>query len=394
MAAMRFGKRGTLAPSAKAPPQPTSLDPIPTRPFLPNIPLVSLSLLLALSLLFVAELNFAPTEAPGTPSLQTLIALGGIGPRLVFAHHQWWRVFTAPFLHVNLSHLLSNGAVLLLTGILLERVIGRAWVAAIYAVGALAGSIGSLLAGGAMVSVGASGAIMALLAAVLVWCIPFEDRARGRRLRRTAVMLFIGALLPSSTGAVDIGAHAGGAVAGGVIGLVLRIIWPETDDTPGRHSIAWTLAGVGLAATIAAFSLNSIFPTPDVGQFRQYIPAAKMPKSVRDGMDHAEELVRAYPDDPRSHLLRALVHLDHAQTNEAQAALRTALAKSEDYETPATPDLRRLIRLVLSTSLLSQNRNDEARAVLAPGDCARAHGRARDEFHAAWQQLHDFGICR
>ncbi len=390
--AMGFGKRGRAAapPIAENTQQPSP----PSRLIAPGIPFVSLAIFFALALAFVAELAAAPPEAATTPSLSTLVAFGGISQQLVLVHDQWWRLFTAPFLHANLFHLLSNGAVLLLTGLLLERVIGPAWYGAIYAMGALAGSIGSLFASGALVSVGASGAIMALLAAVLIWCIPFEDRLRGKRLRRIAIFLFIGALLPSSTGDVDLGAHLGGAAAGGCIGLVLRIIWPETDEAPGAHRVAWGLAMIGLVATLCAFAVNAVSATPNVGQFRQFIPAAQMPASLRDGMDHAKNLVRAYPDDPRAYLLHALSLLEQGQVADAQTALRTALAKSAYLETPAAPDLRSLIRLVLAMTLSSQNSNDAARAALEPGDCARAHRGRGDAFHAAWRQLHDSGICR
>lgn len=91
-----------------------------------------------------------------------------------------------------------NGIALGLAGYALEPLIGRAWFAALFVIGALCGSLASMfLNTGNIVSVGASGAVMALFAAMLMIARRFppgETRmrltmnaiSRGRRLRGDA----------------------------------------------------------------------------------------------------------------------------------------------------------------------------------------------------------------
>lgn len=400
MASTNFGKRGAVAALAQ-PPARAKQAALPSRANESEappsrIPYVSLSILALLGLVFAVELIAAAPERPGTPSVPTLVALGGIGRGLVFDHGQWWRIFTAPLLHGSLSHLLSNAVGLLLAGILLEPMIGRSWYAAIFFIGAVAGSIGSLASSpDVIVSIGASGAIMALLAAVLVWCLPFEDRRRGKRLRSTAVMMFASALLPASSGHVDIGAHLGGAVAGGVLGFLLQIFWPESEQRPGHTQLARGIALAGIAATCVAFVLVAVLPTPDVGQNLQLalIPQSQMPHSTAEGIERSDELVRLYPDDPRGHLLRAMALLKLHELTEAQAELRVAMAKSDVPGIADIPDFRISLRLMLAVTMSAQDRIAEAKAALEPGDCARAASPSATGLHAAYNQLRSTGIC-
>jgi rhomboid protease GluP len=398
MASVGFGKRSAAVPAFRpiANPPKTKTFQLPSRSIAQSrIPFASLGILVLLSLVFAIEMHHGAPEAPGTPSLQTLVELGGIGRALVFEHGQWWRVFTAPLLHGSLSHLISNAIGLLLAGWLLEPLIGRAWYAAIFFIGAVAGSIGSLMASDIVVSIGASGAIMALLAAVLVWCLPFEERKHGKRLRRTAVMMFVTALLPTAGGHVDLGAHMGGAVAGGLLGFLLLIFWPETEEHPGRAQLATGIWIAGLTASLLAFALTAVFPAPHVGQKAQLslIPPSEMPRNTEDGMARSAELVRRYPDDPRGHFLHAMTYLKLRELTEAQAEIRVAMAKSNAPGIRDLPDFRISLRLMLAVTMSVQDRISDAKAVLKPGDCERAAEPSAQGLRPAYQQLRSSGIC-
>src|SRR5258708_10038483 len=101
-----FGKRG-LAVSLPAPvsvPPPEAPAAIPFLSALSQktrIPFLSLALVLVLTAIFAAELKYG-VEAPrgGTPSLRTLVALGGLS-RELFLSGEGWPLFTAPLLHAN-----------------------------------------------------------------------------------------------------------------------------------------------------------------------------------------------------------------------------------------------------------------------------------------------------
>lgn len=398
MASVGFGKRGVPAKIARPVANAADVAAAPspsTAVSQSRIPFASLGMLALLSFVFVIEMNYATPEAPGTPSLDTLIALGGIGHALVFEHGQWWRIFTAPLMHGSVSHLVSNAIGLLLAGWLLEPLIGRAWYTAIFAVGAVAGSVGSLLASDAIVSIGASGAIMALLAAVLVWCIPFEDQVRGKRLRRYAIWMFVSALLPSADGHIDLGAHLGGAVAGGLLGFLLQIFWPETEERPGHTQLAVYISAAGLALSVLSFGLTAAFPTPNVGQEIQskLIPPSELPHSTEEGIERSADLVRRYPDDPRGHLLHAMSYLRLRQITDAQSEIRIAMAKSDRPGIRDLPDFRITLRLMLAVTMSAQGRAGDAKAVLEPGDCERAGDPSADGLSAAYRQLRDTNIC-
>jgi rhomboid protease GluP len=396
MASVGFGKRGAAAKAvARTGADAGKIAAPPPAVGQSRIPFASLGILALLSFVFAIEMTRAAPEAPGTPSLDTLVALGGVGRGLVFEHGQWWRIFTAPLMHGSVSHLVSNAIGLLLAGWLLEPLIGRAWYIAIFAAGAVGGSIGSLLTSDVLVSIGASGAIMALLAAVLVWCIPFEDQIRGKRLRRYAIWMFVSALLPAADGHIDLGAHMGGAVAGGLLAFLLQIFWPETEERPGHTRLAACISAAGLALSALSFALTAAFPTPQAGQDirLRLIPPSEMPRSPEEGIERSADLVRRYPDDPRGHLLHAMSYLRLHQITDAQSEIRIAMAKSDRPGIRDLPDFRISLRLMLAATMSIQGRTGDAKAVLQAGDCERAGSSPATGPTPAYRLLRDTKIC-
>ncbi len=387
MTAMSFGKRGTAAPPPLVPRPAGTMQAVSSRPS--RMPFLSLGIFALLAIVFAVELRHGSQPGFAAP-LGAQIALGGVGGKLVFADGQWWRVFTAPLLHGSLEHLLSNAFALLLAGWMLEPLIGRAWFAAIFATGAVAGSIGSLAMNpDIVVSVGASGAIMALLAAVLVCSFHYSAEEKGKRLRRISLWLLVPALVPLAASNTDYGAHTGGTVAGGILGFVLQIVWPETDPRPGHERIAASIGIAGLFASLVGFVLIATQPTPDVGQNVALIPQSDMPRTATEGMARSDDLVHRFPQDPRGHFFRALSYLKVRELTEAQGELRIALSQSDTAG--IAPKFRTSIRLMLSLTMSVQDHTDDARAILKPGDCAYA---ASDgDMQAAYNALHQRKIC-
>jgi membrane associated rhomboid family serine protease len=91
----------------------------------------------------------------------------------------WWRVITGGFLHAGFLHLLLNMYVLYVAGSILEPGIGTPRFLGIYFVSLIAGSLGALIVDPNSLTVGASGAIFGLMAAVVVI-------ARGRGVEQLA----------------------------------------------------------------------------------------------------------------------------------------------------------------------------------------------------------------
>lgn len=164
-----------------------------------------------------------------------------------------WRLGSCTFLHAGVLHLVLNGWVVVTLGGLIERVLGPGRMVVLYGVSALAGSAASAVASRGLWSVGSSGGLFGLLAAitVLVWrpagLLPRAALPRARRVMLLNLGMAIGiSFLPR----VDAAAHFGGAVAGALLiatgALVRGVPTLQGPDRPGRS------AGVPALVTAAA----------------------------------------------------------------------------------------------------------------------------------------------
>jgi membrane associated rhomboid family serine protease len=132
-----------------------------------RIPWFTLALSGVLVTRFLAELRAATDYiAPYAPGHFSLLAAGASDRMQVLVHGEWWRLFTATVLHGSPAHLIGNLVTFLTVGLLLEPMIGIGWFSAIYFSGGFVGAVASMMLNPPdTLSVGASGAIMATLAA-------------------------------------------------------------------------------------------------------------------------------------------------------------------------------------------------------------------------------------
>jgi len=139
--------------------------------------------------------------------------------------HDWWRLFTAPFVYSNVGYAFVALGAIALYGSLLERRHGPIPVMALFAVGGVGGTAATAAALSAPVVWGANGAALALLCA---WALPDLISLRRRQeiegdLLGTATIGVVVALMPLvAPGASWISDLVG--VAGGLaIGLPLAL---------------------------------------------------------------------------------------------------------------------------------------------------------------------------
>jgi membrane associated rhomboid family serine protease len=162
------------------------------------------------------------------------------------ADGEWWRVFTAAFLHAGLFHLAINMYILYLFGTSLERSAGHAPFLALYLAAAAAGGAMSALTGPQFsVSVGASGAIFGLFGAWFSASYRSRHTPAGQAMfRQFLILLLLNAAIPLAVPNIDWRAHLGGFIAGVVIHqLWTRLVPGRPDAVAARTAIA---AGVGL----------------------------------------------------------------------------------------------------------------------------------------------------
>jgi rhomboid protease GluP len=155
-----------------------------------------------------------------------LLRFGASYPLATVGEHRWETLVTACFLHGGLLHLGFNMLALWQAGPLVERAVGSARMAPMYLVSGACGNLLSVASGWlkrmAVPTVGASGAILGVVAAALVigW------RVQGWRGPLTQAMArwigFVIAFGLLSGGVIDNWAHVGGAVAGAVIASMWR----------------------------------------------------------------------------------------------------------------------------------------------------------------------------
>lgn len=190
--------------------------PVEDKPVVPAT-LVSWTLAAAnLGMFLAGEL----LGARGTRS--ALIFLGAKVGQLI-DQGEYWRLLSAAFLHVNLTHLVFNCLALLTFGRLAEVVYGHSRYLAIYLVAGIAGTTASYAFTRGL-SVGASGALFGIAAALVVFYARNRKTAgqAGRnQLTGYLVLLGVNFGLGYAQPGIDVWGHFGGMVAGGVLGFVL-----------------------------------------------------------------------------------------------------------------------------------------------------------------------------
>lgn len=142
--------------------------------------------------------------------------------------HQYYRAFTAMFLHANIEHILFNMIALLIVGPAVEVLLGKTRFVVLYLLAGLAGSVASyLLSPAYILGLGASGAIMGVMGAYIVIGL-------RRRLPVSAVVLLVGLnLLIGFSGGIDWRAHLGGLAVGALLGFVYDYAGSRRDRTTG-----------------------------------------------------------------------------------------------------------------------------------------------------------------
>jgi membrane associated rhomboid family serine protease len=138
---------------------------------------------------------------------------------------EWWRLFTAMFVHINLLHIAFNMWALYSFGPLIEERYGKVRFLALYLASGFLGSAFSLALNHEQgIRAGASGAIFGILGA---WIALFfrHRHLSGARAQLQSLLFLVGINLFlgfSLSGRIDNYAHLGGLAGGMVIGAALE----------------------------------------------------------------------------------------------------------------------------------------------------------------------------
>jgi membrane associated rhomboid family serine protease len=181
-----------------------------------------LVLILLNVLAFLFEISVGDLNDP-----EILHRVGALDPYAVVAQGEYWRLFTALFLHGGFTHLLFNVFALYVLGPPLERAIGTVRFVVCYLISGLASSagvVGLMVLGFVQVAelVGASGCIMGIVGAWAGFLLRHRHVPQAKqRLGNVAMIIVIQIAFDLSTPQVSMAAHLCGLIAGFFLGLIL-----------------------------------------------------------------------------------------------------------------------------------------------------------------------------
>ena len=161
----------------------------------------------------------------GSENTVHMIACGAAYPPLILEEGETYRLFTCMFLHFGIYHIANTMLVLFVLGQRLEPVLGKVKFILVYLLGGLGGNIFSLLMetkkAEYAVSAGASGAVFAVMGAMLYVVIRSRGRIQDISVRQMMIMAGFSLYFGFTSTGVDNAAHVGGLVCGFILAALL-----------------------------------------------------------------------------------------------------------------------------------------------------------------------------
>ena len=175
------------------------------------IPYMTIAILIVLVGMFIVE-----TALGGSTNATVLLKLGAMNNLVVASHDQFWRLFTAQFLHIGWLHLASNAVMIYYLGQYLEPLIGSWRFLGIYLLSGIGGNLFSFALGNDYsLTAGASTALFGLLGAVIALYvrnreIPFIEQLGKMSIALAVINLGLDLFIKD----IDILGHIGGLISG------------------------------------------------------------------------------------------------------------------------------------------------------------------------------------
>jgi membrane associated rhomboid family serine protease len=220
------------------------------------------ALLVAIAIPFVIEVILGGPQALFSPSPEILFDMGAMQP-IAVADGQFWRLFTAMFLHVGLLHVALNAYFFWLFGRMVEATFGRTWMVLIYVVAGFLASVASYAFGPVTtLAVGASGAISGVFGAFIAYNYRRRQHAmNAANLRLALTVIVLNAVIAIGYSSIDWRAHVGGLVAGFALGYLADSSGPARQRAVVRFAGVATLVVIGIALVLwRTAEIRSAFP--------------------------------------------------------------------------------------------------------------------------------------
>jgi rhomboid protease GluP len=253
----------------------------------------------------------------------------------LIAGGEYWRLFTAMFLHAGLAHLVMNGLGLFIVGRLVETSFGHVRFLLIYLLAGLFGSVASFGFNTVAVGAGASGSIFGTLGALAaLFAVNRDSFGKEGKQSLVGVLMVAGLVLASGiqTEEVDNWAHLGGFVAGFFIGLVISPRYRLVElgaqhalvDTTSLAKRWWAMPVAAVLLFLGTWVAVARLPEP------AYPHTALAESYYRDGdnaqaLTEADEAISLEGTAARAYYIRALIRLDQGNLSAAVSDLTDAI---------------------------------------------------------------------
>lgn len=178
-------------------------------------------ILVAINIIVFITLEFMG----GTTNDEVMLKHGAMNSYMIVHFKEWYRLFTAMFLHFGMEHLLNNMLLLFLMGQIFEKAVGTTRFAAIYLGAGLTGSylsfMNQCLMGKNDLVAGASGAIFGMVGGMIVVILVHKGKYQGITTKRMLLMAALSLYFGFASAGTDNVGHIGGFLSGMVYTFML-----------------------------------------------------------------------------------------------------------------------------------------------------------------------------
>jgi membrane associated rhomboid family serine protease len=219
-------------------------------------PIVTYTLIAVNVIAYLAE-GSSGGQVTGSGVTGTVLQKGELFGPAISILHQYYRLLTSGFLHLNFQHIFFNMLFLFFMGRMLEPAIGRLNFAVVYFVSLLAGSFGALLFTPHSPTVGASGAAFGVLGALMVVA---HDRRIPIWSSGLGITLVINIAFSLAYPGISIGAHVGGFFGGLICGAAVVRLGERQGMRAAALAACALVAVASVAGAIAVAGQNGLTP--------------------------------------------------------------------------------------------------------------------------------------
>jgi len=190
--------------------------------------------------------------------MQTLVDMGALfGPYTVLKG-EWWRLFTAMFLHGGMTHLLMNMFSLYLIGRGAEMYFDTKSYLSIYLFSGLIGGLASLYMHPVSVGIGASGAIFGIFGALAGFFLAHREQIQEHTkafMKDFGIIIVINIVLGFSIPSIDMSAHIGGLIVGFIGGFALS----KNPKWISVYTVAMVLLMIAISSYLPSQYVQELF---------------------------------------------------------------------------------------------------------------------------------------